>query len=160
MANKNNEKKTRFATVKVRQYPCVLSDNPGGHYGPSIELGGWYCKTTHDDGSSETVKRLSIFERERVINRRNCFYLSHNKRERMLLRANYTEQDLASAMQSKQAVQRSRYVSNLLQSPATRVSWMFRASKREKKLGRATKNLYKLQGDTFFFSHEEIYGEW
>ena len=36
----------------------------------------------------------------------------------------------------------------------------FIASKREKKLGRATKNLYKLQGDTFFFSHEEIYGEW
>ena len=105
-------KTTRFDTVEIRYYPCVLSDNPGGHYGPAIELGWEY---------TENRLRLSEYEKKRQGKRRSNLYISHLRREMMLLELDYTPGELEKAIRRKNSIRRKRKVSNMLANPVVRL---------------------------------------
>mmetsp|Transcript_26635 Transcript_26635/g.56661 ORF Transcript_26635/g.56661 Transcript_26635/m.56661 type:complete len:198 (+) Transcript_26635:201-794(+) len=164
-----NTKKTRFDYVEIRHYPVVLSNNPGGSFGPPIELGWEYDAHPHggiDDGSgrSDIDNKLSIhlYEKERRVERRASFRLSHFKRKTMLKEANYTESELEGAMQRKDCVRRDRRVSNLAihLNPVAKIRSVIRHDRRRKKLKKALTNLRKMGGDDSFFEHSEIYRGW
>mmetsp|Transcript_7083 Transcript_7083/g.12697 ORF Transcript_7083/g.12697 Transcript_7083/m.12697 type:complete len:175 (+) Transcript_7083:117-641(+) len=162
-------KKTRFDTVEIRHYPCVLSDNPGGMYGPPIELGWEYNAHPGDsinNGSEKNVQnilRLSAYEKERHGKRRKSLYLSHVQRESMLRDANYTEKELKRAIQRKNCARRKRSMSNFLTylHPVTKIQSKIHNGRRVKKLRKAKKNLQKMnEGHNLFYEHSEIYQGW
>lgn len=146
-------KTTRFDTVEIRHYPFVLSDNPGGSYGPPIELGWEY---------TENRLRLSEYEMERQGKRRKRknLYLSHLRRETMLKEANYTQVELERAIRRKNSIRRKRKISYVLINPIIKICWMIRGENQQKKLRRAKKNLQLLEGEGMFHEHSDIYGGW
>lgn len=158
-------KKTRFDTVEIRNYPFVLSDNPGGKYGPSIELGWEYInepiKSSNDASKNAGVLNLNAYEKQRQGKRKNRLYLSHLERESMLLEAGYSEEDLARAIHRKNSIRRGMLLSNLLMNPVTKMQMKLQGERRIRKLGRANTNLKAMQknGD-MFYEHSEIYRSW
>ncbi|KAL9191467.1 hypothetical protein ACHAXT_001173 [Thalassiosira profunda] len=152
----DKSKKTQFDTVECRLYPVVLSDNPGGKYGPSIEL-GWDYTELPNSGQ----RRLSVYERQRQKERVQRFYLSHARRESILREASYSKADIRKATSRKRSIQRRRASSNLFMSPITKIKSRVREGRRARKLKAANRNLQKMEdGDRLFYEHNEVYKGW
>lgn len=157
--------KVKFSTVNIRQFPIILSNNPSCHYGPSIEL-GWEYEDTEDEG--QTIK-VSQYESEREGKRRHTkagntskLYLSQVRREAMLKEAGYTDKEVKSAIKDKNKARRQRSMSKL-QCIAPRISASFEGSRREKKVGRAIRNMDRMKcnkDEERFYESRVIYRGW
>jgi hypothetical protein len=157
--------KVKFSTVNIRQFPIILSNNPSCHYGPSIEL-GWEYEDTEDEG--QTIK-VSQYESERGGKRRHTkagntskLYLSQVQREAMLKEAGYTDKEVKSAIKDKNKARRQRSMSKLL-CIAPRISASFEGSRREKKVGRAIRNMDRMKcnkDEERFYESRVIYRGW
>ena len=163
MMSETNNKVTRFDTIEIRYYPVVLSNNPGGKYGPPIELGWEYYTTEqHDIDSCNASKfNLDVYERDRRPKRKNI-YLSQVAREAMLRDAEYTEKELEEAMRRKNRARSSRTANNMLMwlDPLYCLRQKVEYEVQIKKLKKARKNLLKLSADGGFHEHSKIYNGW
>eukprot|EP00562_Extubocellulus_spinifer_P008694 CAMPEP_0178505280 /NCGR_PEP_ID=MMETSP0696-20121128/19047_1 /TAXON_ID=265572 /ORGANISM="Extubocellulus spinifer, Strain CCMP396" /LENGTH=183 /DNA_ID=CAMNT_0020134581 /DNA_START=24 /DNA_END=575 /DNA_ORIENTATION=+ len=174
MTTGTTSRRARFNAVEVREYPLVLSENPACEYGPSVELGWEYeyttnsnTRTTSSSSNSDRYLTVSQYEQERQGKRRTTaakpskLYLSQVKREAALKKANYTDDDLKRAVRRKSEARRQRSLSNALMNPMSKIQASFAASRRNKKLKRAVRNLKKQKGkEPAALEHSEIYSGW
>mmetsp|Transcript_7888 Transcript_7888/g.16830 ORF Transcript_7888/g.16830 Transcript_7888/m.16830 type:complete len:170 (-) Transcript_7888:43-552(-) len=149
-------KSVKFSTIAIDAFNMELSVNPGGSMGPSVGLGG--------EVAYKKIRRLSSFDDERQCSRKTKLlnlYLSPNARH-LILAHNHSKGEIKTSMKEKDALRRSRAVTNLFMSPATRLSLSIRSEVRQKRLRRGYLNLKALQldGGNSFFCHEEIYRGW
>ena len=168
--DKKNKKTVSFDTVVVREYPVVLSDNPGGgsRYGPSVEL-GWEYRLASEVQSLQSTKAhrlchgwLSVDEYEtiRPSQRRRTLkslFLFGNQREyRLKKNYPYTDDDIQQAIAEKARIVQHRERSLLLQSLRIRKNWS--TVNRSRKIRRGVHNLKKKHLRSC--CHHEIYNGW
>lgn len=162
-------KQIKFNTVEIREFPIVLSNNPSCHYGPSIELGWEYIISSN---STDGAIDISQYEMEREGKRRrekagrpSKLYLSQVRREEMLASAGYSTKEVKTAVKDKKKARRQRSLSKFFRL-RSRAQSHFEARRREKKLGRAVRNMNRIQkrkkngSDSFYDNPAHIYSGW
>mmetsp|Transcript_12382 Transcript_12382/g.34103 ORF Transcript_12382/g.34103 Transcript_12382/m.34103 type:complete len:153 (-) Transcript_12382:746-1204(-) len=94
-------KELRFADVTVQTYPIVLGDNPACSVGAPVQL-SW------DPVSTEVID-LEFYEFCRARERRStCRALPAEKRGKLLLKAGYSMEEIASAALQVDAIRAQR----------------------------------------------------
>ena len=168
--DKKRKKTVTFDTVVVRDYPIVLSDNPGGgnRYGPSLELGWEYRLASEVQTLPSTQAhrlrygRLSVEEYEKIRpsqQRRNLksLFLFGNQREyRLKQNQQYTDGEIQQAIAEKARIVQHRERSLMFQSLDVRQNWS--TINRSRKIRRAVHNLKKEH--LLSRNHQEIYNGW
>jgi hypothetical protein len=161
------KKSTRvsFGNVEIREYDVVLSNNPACGIGPSVELGWEY--------QLGTSSKVNDYERKKGNRRRNTreLYMSQYYRESLLYETT-DKADIQKAIQEKNRARRRIGISNRLRSPIALIQKNIRSIKREKKIGRAVRNLQRKKAGNILtdkvpsgdpdsiLTSEEIYKGW
>lgn len=138
--------KLQFDTIEIREFPIILSNNPSCKYGPSIEL-GWEYDANSSDGTIIVSHYEKLREGKRRKEKAGCqsiLYLSQVQREAMLRDAGYSDKEVLNAMKTKAKARRQRSLSKHDSVPFM-LRATFKASMREKKVGRAVRNMRRLQ---------------
>jgi hypothetical protein len=158
------KQRIQFDTVQIREFPIILSNNPSCHYGPSIEL-GWEYSTNTSDETITVSQYEKLREGKRRTGRPSKFYLSQVRREAMLKDAGYTDREVKNAIKDKQKARRQRSLSKY-SSVRSMIQTNLKASRTEKKVGRAVRNIDRINrkqknGSELFYDKSAIYsGRW
>ena len=174
--HRQHQKSVSFGTVGVREYPVVLSTNPGGgnRYGAALELGWEYRlasevvpSTPHTAATNRTgccrgpvVWSVEEYETIRPSPQRRTLkslFLFGNQREyRLKKNFSYTDQEIQQAVAEKARIVRNRERTLRVQSLRVGENWS--TVNRGRKIRRAVHNLKTKQPKAS--SHEEIYRGW
>ena len=159
-------KQIQFGTIEIREFPIILSNNPSCNCGPSIEI-GWEYNATNPHQAIDVCEyeMLRIGKRRKdKAGRPSKLYLSQVRREAMLKDAGYSDKEVQDAVKEKQKARRQRSLSTYDSVPFI-IHANFKASRAEKKVGRAVRNMNRMQKKQndrteMFYEKSTLYNGW
>lgn len=140
----------------------VLSDNPAGRYGPSVELGWSYTKGNKHGKHIVAFEKEQKEKRQATASKPRRLYLSPFQRDKLLRDANYSSRDINKALREKNRIRRQRLASNFFQNPLLKIENALKTRRRNKKLKRAVQNLNnkKMRQSSLFVDNSTLYRGW
>lgn len=114
-ANSENKKQIKrsisFSNLQVREYDLTIGDNPSVSYGPPVQLSWRYSESSRDLEEYENEKQL---DRSRGRRSSRVENISWAKREALLKRQGFSQDDIDARMKEVNKVKQGRSVTRAL----------------------------------------------